>query len=83
MINLQPAPSTSLRVLRIPGCRELLGKHQVITAYTLNNPNVMRLEPPLVVTKAQIDYVLNALEDIFAQKKGLLGMALSVVSKRS
>jgi putrescine aminotransferase len=62
---------------------ELLGKHQVITAYTLNNPNVMRLEPPLVVTKAQIDYVLNALEDIFAQKKGLLGMALSVVSKRS
>ena len=55
----------------------------MITAYTLNNPNVMRLEPPLVVTKAQIDYVLNALEDIFAQKKGLLGMALSVVSKRS
>jgi putrescine aminotransferase len=62
---------------------QLLGNHQAITAYTLNNPNVMRLEPPLVVTKEQIDYVLNALEDIFSQRKGLLGMALSVVTKRS
>jgi len=61
---------------------ELLGKHQVITAYTLNNPNVMRLEPPLTVTKDQIDYVLNALEDIFSQRKGLLRMALSVVTKK-
>lgn len=62
---------------------DLLGSHQVITAYTLNNPNVMRLEPPLVVTKEEIDYVLNALEDIFSQKKGLLKMAVSVVTKRS
>lgn len=61
---------------------ELLGKHQVITAYTLNNPNVMRLEPPLTVTKDRIDYVLNALEDIFSQRKGLLRMALSVVTKK-
>lgn len=61
---------------------ELLGKHQVITAYTLNNPNVMRLEPPLTVTKDQIDYVLNALEDIFSQRKGLLRIALSVVTKK-
>lgn len=61
---------------------ELLGKHQVITAYTLNNSNVMRLEPPLTVTKDQIDYVLNALEDIFSQRKGLLRMALSVVTKK-
>ncbi len=62
---------------------DLLGSHQVITAYTLNNPNVMRLEPPLVVTKEEIDYVLNALEDIFSQRKGLLKMAVSLVSKRS
>lgn len=62
---------------------QLLGDHQVITAYTLNNPNVMRLEPPLVVTKEQIDYVLNALEAILSQRKGLLRMALSVVTKKS
>jgi len=43
---------------------ELINKHQVITAYTLNNPNVIRLEPPLVVSKAEIDVVLNALEEV-------------------
>lgn len=29
----------------------------VVAAYTLNNPNVMRFEPPLVITDAQIDTV--------------------------
>ena len=34
---------------------ELLNRYRIITAYTLNNPNVIRLEPPLIVTKEQID----------------------------
>lgn len=56
---------------------ELLNKHGIITAYTLNNPNVIRLEPPLTVTREQIDRVLNALEDIFTRHKGFLSMAAS------
>lgn len=56
---------------------ELQNKHGVITAYTLNNPNVIRLEPPLIVTKEEIDQVLVALEDIFSTKQSFLGMALS------
>ena len=62
---------------------DLFKKHKVITAYTLNNPNVMRLEPPLIVTKDEIDHVLNGLEDVFSERKGLLRMAVSVVSKKS
>jgi putrescine aminotransferase len=31
----------------------------VIAAYTLNNPNVIRFEPPLVITQEQIDTVLQ------------------------
>jgi len=54
---------------------ELLNKHHIITAYTLNNPNVIRLEPPLIVTKEEIDTVLNALEDILKHNKGFLSMA--------
>ena len=61
---------------------DLFKKHKVITAYTLNNPNVMRLEPPLIVTKDEIDHVLNGLEDIFSERKGLLRMAVSVVTKK-
>lgn len=44
---------------------ELMNTYQIITAYTLNNPNVIRLEPPLLVTKDQLDQVIFALDDIF------------------
>lgn len=45
---------------------ELMNKYGVITAYTLNNPNVIRLEPPLTVTREAIDDVVSALEKILA-----------------
>lgn len=56
---------------------ELLNKHRIITAYTLNNPNVIRLEPPLSVTREQLDTLLGALEEIFSAHKGFFGMAAS------
>jgi putrescine aminotransferase len=34
--------------------------------YTLNNPKVIRLEPPLVITKEQIDRILHIVEDAVA-----------------
>ena len=62
---------------------ELLKKHKVITAYTLNNPNVMRLEPPLIVEKAEIDYVLNALDDVLGNSKSFFKLAMSAMTRRS
>ncbi len=61
---------------------DLFRKHHIITAYTLNNPNVMRLEPPLTVTQEQIDYVLNALEDVFKGDRGFFSFAASVIRGR-
>ncbi|MBO8126352.1 MAG: aspartate aminotransferase family protein [Firmicutes bacterium] len=58
---------------------ELLNKHAILTAYTLNNPNVIRMEPPLVVTKAEVDQVLNSLDHLLAKNKGFGKLALSVV----
>ena len=55
---------------------ELHNDHKIITAYTLNNPNVIRLEPPLTVTYEEIDKVINALDKIFSQKKGLSSFVL-------
>ena len=51
---------------------ELLKKHHIITAYTLNNPNVIRMEPPLIVAKSEIDTVLDSLECILNQHKSFL-----------
>mgnify|MGYP000870265440 CR=1 FL=1 len=60
---------------------ELVRKHGIITAYTLNNPNVMRLEPPLTVQKEHIDYVLNALEHILAGNRGFFSLAVSALRR--
>lgn len=56
---------------------ELLNKHRIITAYTLNNPNVIRLEPPLNVSYEQIDRLIGALEEICANNKGFGDMVLA------
>ncbi|HHV79560.1 MAG TPA: aspartate aminotransferase family protein [Firmicutes bacterium] len=56
---------------------ELLNRHHVITAYTLNNPNVMRLEPPLTVTREQVNRVLQAVEEVLSQRKSFWGLAVS------
>ena len=45
---------------------ELLNKFRIITAYTLNKPNVIRLEPPLIVDYPSLDLVINALDEIMS-----------------
>lgn len=46
----------------------LLNKHQIVTAYTLNNTNVLRFEPPLTVKKEHIDTLLQALDKVLSLK---------------
>ena len=53
----------------------LLNDHGIITAYTLNNPNVIRFEPPLIVTDEQIDHVLEAFENVCAHHHGFVSAA--------
>ena len=36
---------------------------KIILAYTLNNPKVIRIEPPLIMPKDVVDYVLGELRD--------------------
>jgi len=56
---------------------ELASKHRVITAYTLNNPNVIRLEPPLGVSYEDIDYALYAFDEVLGRFKSFIGAALA------
>ncbi|PKM79469.1 MAG: putrescine aminotransferase [Firmicutes bacterium HGW-Firmicutes-13] len=55
---------------------ELLNKYRILAVYTLNNPNVIRLEPPLNIGYEQLDYVLDSLEEILDNTKGFLSLAL-------
>lgn len=58
---------------------KLLNEHRILTAYTLNNPNVIRIEPPLTVSFEQLDKLIYALDKIFEENKGFIGMALGNV----
>jgi len=55
---------------------ELMNKHHIITAYTLNNPNVIRLEPPLIIEQEEIDKFILALEKTLGSG-GALGIMAS------
>ena len=56
---------------------ELLNRERVITAFTLNNPYVIRLEPPLTVTRGQIDSVLEKIEHVLTRNSSFLKLAVS------
>jgi acetylornithine/succinyldiaminopimelate/putrescine aminotransferase len=45
-------------------CGYLLNQHKILTAPTFNNSGVLRIEPSLTVTYAEIDRLLHALDDI-------------------
>ncbi len=42
--------------------KELFTKHRIFTAYTANNPNVLRIQPPLNIEREDLDYLVDALD---------------------
>jgi len=44
----------------------------ILVVYTLNKPKVIRMEPPLVITTEQIDYVLEALDRAAAKCQAVI-----------
>ncbi|MBI4431008.1 MAG: aspartate aminotransferase family protein [Candidatus Omnitrophica bacterium] len=44
--------------------RQLFKRHKIISAFTLNNYDVLRIAPPLIVGKTEVNFYLNALEDV-------------------
>ena len=47
------------------GCL-LLAEHNVLVAFTEYNRNVIRLEPPLIVTKEHIDILIRAMDRLLS-----------------
>ncbi|HQK92745.1 MAG TPA: aminotransferase class III-fold pyridoxal phosphate-dependent enzyme [Armatimonadota bacterium] len=49
-----------------------LAQRRVLAAYTLNNPSVVRFQPPLVIEEELLDEVIRRLEDSVVQTKEML-----------
>jgi putrescine aminotransferase len=45
---------------------------QVIAAYTLNNPRVLRIEPPLMISADEIEFALGALDEALIATREML-----------
>jgi putrescine aminotransferase len=56
---------------------KLLNNYQILTAYTLNNPNVIRIEPALTIEYNYLDRLVEALEEIFKGNQSFIKMAFS------
>lgn len=68
--------------------RELL-RRGVVTAFTLNRENVIRIAPPLIVTKGELQLLLSALEGVLSEfdslwklNGGLKGAIRAVMPKK-
>jgi putrescine aminotransferase len=55
----------------------LLHDHNIITAYALNATNILRLEPPLVVTESQLDRAADAIEEVSQHYRSVIGLVLA------
>jgi len=51
-----------------------LSGHHVIAAYGLNNPGVVRFEPPLIISAEQVDEVVAAFAEALAHTAAMLDM---------
>jgi len=49
-------------------------KHGVCVAYALNNPRVLRFEPPLIISAEQIEYAVEAVDKALVETDDLLAM---------
>lgn len=55
---------------------ELLQRHRILTALNVHTPNVLRLEPPMTVTREEIDQVIDGLAQVLAGPRSPLGLAV-------
>lgn len=51
---------------------QLMNKHRIISAFTFNNPNVLRLEPPLAVEYEHLDFLIQALDETLTENRSII-----------
>jgi putrescine aminotransferase len=54
----------------------LLNNHRVLTSYFDLAPTVLRFEPPLIVTKEEIDLAVDALDRVLSLGLGRLALSI-------
>jgi len=56
---------------------KMLKEYKIICGFTVNNPTVLRFEPPLTIEKNHIDYFVNSLDAVLNKQSTILNIAVS------
>lgn len=49
-------------------------EHKILVAYTLNNPKVIRVEPPFLITQQELDYFVAALDNAIKYTEEIMAL---------
>jgi len=60
-----------IATLVIAGC----SRRRLLVAYSLNNPKVIRIEPPLVILEQELEMAISAIEESVAETRDMLKAA--------
>lgn len=55
---------------------KMLKKYKILCGPAANNPTVMKFEPPLIVSKEEIDYFIDSLDRVLEEEKGIIHLAI-------
>jgi putrescine aminotransferase len=55
---------------------KMLKEYKIICGFTVNNPTVLRFEPPLTIEKKHIDYFVNSLDVVLSEQSTILDIAI-------
>lgn len=62
---------------------KMLNEYKIVCGFTTNNPAVLRFEPPLIVTKKEIDYFVESLDNVLKAENGELHLLIDGISNAS
>jgi len=70
-----PFSKTMEQNLSVMVISELMHRHNILTSYYDFSPTVIRFEPPLTVTTAQIDEAVDALDKVLSMGKTAIALS--------
>lgn len=47
---------------------KMLKEYKIICGFTVNNPTVLKFEPPLTIEKKHIDYFVHSLDSVLSEQ---------------
>lgn len=72
-------PAKTMEMMMSTVICKMMNEYRIISSYTSNNPSVLRCEPPLIVSKREIEYFTESLDNVLQEEGSLFKLGLCSV----